>query len=133
MAGTAPTSIKVIGDPVAAGLLLELTIPKVINVATQTLSLGYKNSQNVTDTIGNVTSVILSNYGAEVTFEGDLDEEYKNDPPAVGDIVTLTINGVTFPTAHLSQVSVSSSSTNKTTVSGTITGYAKLAAPTSAP
>lgn len=133
MAGTAPTSIKVIGDPVAAGLLLELTIPKVINVATQTLSLGYKNSQNVTDTIGNVTSVILSNYGAEVTFEGDLDEDYKNDPPSVGEIVTLTINGVTFPTAHLSQVSVSSSSTNKTTVSGTITGYAKLAAPTADP
>ena len=74
MPGSAPTSIKVIGDPVAAGLLLELTIPKVINVATQTLSLGYKNSQNVTDNIGNVTSVILSNYGAEITFEGDLDE-----------------------------------------------------------
>lgn len=129
MPGTAPTSIKVIGDPVAAGLLLDITIPKVINVATQTLSLGYKTSQNVTDNIGNVVSVILSNYGAEVTFEGDLDDEYKNDPPAVGDIVTLTINGVTFPTAHLSQVSVSSTSTNKTTVSGTITAYAKLSKP----
>lgn len=129
MAGTAPTSIKVIGDPVAAGLLLDITIPKVINVATQTLSLGYKTSQNVTDNIGNVVSVILSNYGAEITFEGDLDEDYKNDPPSVGETVTLTINGVIFPTAHLSQVSVSSTSTNKTTVSGTITAYAKLSKP----
>lgn len=126
MPGTTPTAIKVIGDPVAAGLGLSLTIPKVTNVTTHNVSVGYKASKTIQDTLGNIVSVVLSNYGAEISFEGDLEDDYKDDPPAVGDEVTLTINSLTFPTAHLSQVSVGYSATGKATVSGTITGYAKL-------
>lgn len=128
MSGTTPKPIKVIGDPVAAGLGLSITIPKVTNITTHNVSVGYKQSQTIADTLGNIVSVVLSNYGAEISFEGDLEDDYKDDPPAVGDEVTLTINSLTFPTAHLSQVAVSYSATGKASVSGTITGYAKLSA-----
>lgn len=128
---TAPTPIKVIGDPIVAGLpaSIDLTIPGVSEINSETVSEGYKQSQDVEDKDGNVGTVILSRYGITVQFTGLLSDTTGATVPKVGDNVTLTVNGIAFPTAHISDISLAYTSTGQATVSGTITGYAKLTKP----
>lgn len=126
MAG--PTPIKVLGEPIAAGLpkSITLAIPGVDDIITETVSEGYQKSQDVEDKDGNVGSVILSNYGIIIQFTGALSDTTGATIPKKGDAVALTVNGVQFPTAHVSDVSLAYTSTGQATVSGTVTGYAKL-------
>lgn len=128
MAG--PTPIKVLGEPIAAGLPKSITleIPGVEDITTETVNEGYQKSQDVEDKDGNVSSVILSNYGIVIQFTGALSDTTGATVPKKGDEVTLTVNGISFPTAHISDASLAYTSTGQATVSGTVTGFAKLAA-----
>lgn len=127
---TAKTAIKVVGEPIVAGLPknINLTIPGVSEINSETVSEGYKQSQDVEDKDGNVASVILSHYGITVQFTGLLSDTTGATVPTVGDEVKLTVNGIDFPTAHISDISMAYTISGQATVSGTVTGYAKLPA-----
>lgn len=130
----ATTATKVLGDPIVAGLPegVELSIPGVATFTSMTVRRGYQNSQEYEDAKGNVGTVVLSHYGAQIDFEGTLEDGA--EPPAVGIAasdtdagkITLTMDGETFAIAWLSACQVAYTPTGQAAVSGTVTAYAKL-------
>lgn len=125
----------VLGEALSTGLPTSpaLEITGVTNITSETLDYGYQKSQDIEDAAGNIVSTILSNFGITVSFTGALAANAK--PPYKGQAVTLSImtaDGTTiaFPTAHLSAVSVAYTSSGQAVITGTVTGYAKLTAPT---
>ena len=124
----------VLGEALSTGLPTSpaLEIPGVTNITSETLDYGYQKSQDIEDATGNIVSTILSNFGITLSFTGALDANAK--PPYKGQAVTLSIETkggttINFPTAHISAVSVAYTSSGQAVVTGTVTGYAKLPAP----
>ncbi len=128
------TAIKVLGDPIVAGLPegVTLTIPGVDEITSMTVRRGYMAEQELEDAAGNVGTVVLSHYGAQVDFEGTLAEDA--EPPPVGAAasdtdagkITLTIDGETFAIAFLSACQVAYTPTGRAAVSGTVKAWSKL-------
>ena len=112
-----PSHVKLPASPV-------LVIAGVTSISSETIQEGYQNSENITDDKGNVATVVLSQYGITVQFTGLLNVGER--APRKGDSVALTSGDITFPTAHLSDVSIASTATGPAVVSGTVSGYAKL-------
>ena len=128
-----PAPFIVLGEALTTGLPEDpaLVITGVTNITSETVDLGYMKSQDIEDADGNIASTVLSNYGITVNFTGVLEEGAAI--PHRGQAVTLSIgkdaNKVSFPTAHLSAVSIAYTSSGQAVVTGTVTGYAKLAKP----
>ena len=126
-------SILVLGESITTGIPQDvaLTIAGVTNITAETVDLGYMKSQDIEDSDGNIATTVLSNFGATVNFTGVLAGKAI---PYRGQAVTLSVkfgseNTTTqLPTAHISAISMAYTSTGQCVVTGTVTGYAKLAA-----